>query len=72
MQVSFFIFAGCAANDFYTNEVLCRDVQYIGLGLILLTNIVATSSIAVTAWYDAIGHFASLWPSFCAGDIDDS
>ena len=52
--------------------MLCRDVQYIGLGLILLTNIVATSSIAVTAWYDARDHYASFWPSFCAGDIDDS
>ncbi|ETW82602.1 hypothetical protein HETIRDRAFT_426215 [Heterobasidion irregulare TC 32-1] len=53
---------GCAANDFYTNETLCRDVQYIGLGLMLLTNIVATSSIAVTAWRHRRFIMANLGP----------
>lgn len=53
MTAAAIIFVGCTAK-FIEDIAFCDDMgdimAYIGLGLSLLINVVATSSIGITAW----------------------
>ena len=59
MQAAKIIFGKCLIEQM--DSVLCHDGSQIAYGLVLSTNIVATSSISITAWWVMKdNHFASL------------